>query len=130
MKSVAQDAMRPSQGWEAWFAKLDGCRSLVDGWNGYSAAAPASAAIDNAELFLKAMQAASCEPTRVSPSAMGGVAITRRNDRKKVLVEFYNDGRAFSLFSEQSSEMGVKQVAIDATSFAAFVAEMQSYLNG
>lgn len=110
MKPVVHDTMRPSRGWEGWFAKLESCRSLTDGWNGYSAAAPAAVAIENAEAFLRSMQQTGHEPTRVAPSAMGGVAITRRNESKKALVEFYNDGRVFVLFSAQSSEMDVKQI--------------------
>lgn len=126
---AAPNAMRASC-WIAWFDKLESCRSLSDGWNGYTAAAPAITAIDNAEAFLRAMQQAGCEPTRVAPSAMGGIAITRRNDRKKVLVEFYNDGRAFSLFSTPPSYMNVKQVPLNAASFAAFIGEIQEYLDG
>src|SRR5690242_7316015 len=120
MKPIIHDAMRPSREWEAWFAKLESCRSLTDGWNGYSAAAPALTAIENAAAFLKAMQQAGCEPTRVAPSAMGGVAITRWNDSRKVLVELYNDGRTFALFSTQPSDMSVKQIPVDASAYAAF----------
>lgn len=130
MKPVTHDAKRPSRGWEGWFAKLEDCRSLTDGWNGYSAVAPTGASIENAEAFLKVMQKAGYEPTRVAPSAMGGVAVTRRQDSKKVLVEFYNDGRVFALFSAQPSDMDVKQVPVDTAAFAAFASEIKEYLDG
>jgi hypothetical protein len=103
---------------------------LTDGWNGYSAVAPAAAAIENAEAFLKAMQKAGYEPTRVAPSAMGGVAVTRRHDGKKVLVEFYNDGRVFVLFAAQPSNMDVKQIPVDTSAFAKLASEIEAYLHG
>jgi hypothetical protein len=117
-------------GWSTWFTRLDACRSLQEGWNGYTAPAPAPVSIDNARVFLEAMQQAQYEPTRLAPSAMGGVAVTRRVGDKKVLVEFYNDGRAFALFSTRPSEMRVVPLAVAPASFQAFVVEMREFLNG
>jgi hypothetical protein len=110
--------------WPGWFEKLESLHSLKDGWNGYTAASPNAKSIENAHLFLQVMQLEAAEPTRVAPSAMGGVAITRRIGNRKVFVEFYNDGRVYSLFSEKSSEMNVVPVAADSLSFRALIANM------
>jgi len=115
--------------WPRWFDKLASLRVLKDGWNGYTAPAPNDKSIDIAQTFLQVMQLEDTEPTRVAPSAMGGVAITRRVGTRKVFVEFYNDGRVYSLFSEKSTEMQVVPVSVDSISFRALVVNMRDYLN-
>ncbi len=72
---------QPTSAWTRLFEKLESCRILKDGWNGYSAAAPNDLSIQNAHLFLQVMQLEGIEPTRVAPSAMGGIAITRQVGR-------------------------------------------------
>lgn len=116
-------------GWENWFAKLESCRLLKDGWNGYTAPAPHEKAIENAKLFLQVMQLEEIEPTRVAPSAMGGIAITRRVEGRKVFVEFYNDGRVYSLFSDKASEMKVNPLEASSIAFRALISNMRDYLN-
>jgi hypothetical protein len=120
---------QPLPAWSHWFEKLESFRTLKDGWNGYTAAAPNAKSIENAQLFLQVMQLEATEPTRVAPSAMGGTAITRRAGNRKVFVEFYNDGRVYSLFSEKSSEMNVVPVDAESIAFRALVANMRDYLN-
>jgi hypothetical protein len=41
IKSFPTTSSPPGQGWDDLFAKLAGYRSLIDGWNGDTAAAPA-----------------------------------------------------------------------------------------
>lgn len=114
--------------WPKWFTRLTNLRGLKDGWNSYTAPRPAEPALRNAEVFLAAMKVAGSEPTRLAPSAMGGVAITRRQGDRKVLVEFYSDGRVYALFSDRSgATMDVKPVPPE--SFAIFVATMREYLH-
>jgi hypothetical protein len=77
------------------------------------------------------LQSAGYEPTRVAPSAMGGIAITRKTDDKKAFVEFYNDSRVYALFSNRDSkEMHVEPLAIDPSCFQSFLVKMREYLNG
>jgi hypothetical protein len=121
----------PTLDWAKWFSRLDDCMALTNGWNGYTATAPNAVSIENARHFLEAMQSAGYEPTRVAPSAMGGVAITRKMGDKKVFVEFYNDAKAYALFSNcDSKEMDVEPLAIDPSGFRDFIAKMREYLNG
>jgi hypothetical protein len=114
--------------WAKWFAQLASLRGLKDGWNSYTAPRPAETAIRNAEAFLEEMRKADYEPTRLAPSAMGGVAVTPRQGDGKVLVEFYNDGRVYALFPDRgAAAMDVKPVPPE--SFATFVATMRGYLH-
>lgn len=124
------DPLPESVGWDVWFSKLESCRRLSDGWNGYTAPAPTASAVDHAYAFLQAMQQDHCDPTRLAPSAMGGVAITRKAHDRKVLVEFYNTGQVFALFSGPTTEMRVIPVAVDSLALQSFLAEMEAFLNG
>jgi hypothetical protein len=121
----------PSADWELWYKKLVSCKLLRDGWNGYTAPAPSEQAISLAERFLDTMQASGVLPTRVAPSGMGGVAVTRKVGMRKVLVELYNDGRVFALFSDRRTEdLPVEEVKSDPGSFSAFITSMRDYLDG
>jgi hypothetical protein len=116
--------------WQTWFGQLGAFTQLNDGWNGYSAPAPNAAAIAAAGLFLNLMRQEHFPPTRIAPSAMGGVGITRRQGERKVYVEFYNDGSAHALFSSGLAGMNTRPVPADPSGALAFVAEMRNYLNG
>jgi hypothetical protein len=120
----------PGTAWQNWFDKLESFAALRDGWNSYTAPKPNELSIRTARQFLEVLQAASYEPTRVAPSAMGGVAITRRAGPRKVFVEFYNDGRVYALFSEPPSGMRMAPLQVDPLSFRHFIEEMREYLDG
>ena len=115
--------------WTKWFTRLTNLRGLKDRWNSYTAPRPDELAIRNAEAFLTAMRDADYEPTRLAPSAMGGVAITRRQDKRKVLVEFYNDGRVYALFSDRDT-LAMDVQPVPQQTFAAFIPTIRKYLDG
>jgi hypothetical protein len=112
--------------WQAKFIQLS---RLRDGWNGYTAPAPSKKAIDTAHSFVDTLIKEKYEPKRLTPSAVGGVAVTQRNGNKKVYVEFFNDGTVFALFSDGSSEPISKEVIPGYQSFKALVKEMREYLD-
>jgi len=115
--------------WPMWFARLAEFAHLEEGWNSYTAPAPNEVSIQTAGVFLKVMQAAGREPTRLAPSAMGGVAVTRRQGNRKVFVEFYNDGRVYALFAQRPDDMRVVPVTSDEASFQGLASEMGDYLH-
>jgi len=63
---------------------------------------------------------------------MGGIGITHRRDRRKVYVEFYNDGKVHTIFSERSDppQMNTEPVEATTLSFDRFISKARSYLNG
>src|SRR5947209_8668635 len=61
--------------WEAELRKLE---MLRQGWNGYDAPIPTTAAIEKAGWYLQVVTREGFEPKRVEPSVMGGVGITHR----------------------------------------------------
>ncbi len=112
--------------WQTKFVQLS---KLRDGWNGYNAPAPSEKAIRTAQSFVDMLLREKYEPKRLSPSAVGGVAVTQRSREKKVYVEFFNDGTVFALFSDGNSEPISKEVIPGYQSFKALVKEMREYLN-
>jgi hypothetical protein len=111
--------------------RLHGFARLETGWNGSNAASPTALAIATAERFLKSHP--DWPPTRVEPSAMGGVGITYRTGGRRVYVEFYNDGKIHVLFSDRSSgdlKMTTRPLTLDASVLKEFSTEAQGYLNG
>jgi len=117
--------------WTRWFKKIHAALLLEDGWNGDDAPPPEVIAAVNATKFLNAMHQESYPPTRIAASAMGGIAVTRKVGNKKVLVEFYNDGKVYFLFSDRGSgSMDVKLLLLDQDSLTRFVASMRDFLNG
>ncbi len=106
-------------------------RLLEAGWNGGRAPAPSPPAIANAINFLVAMAMTDCQPTRVAPSAVGGVAIARRFGDRKALVEFFNDGTASALLADDASQdMQIHKVAITPQGFTDILDLMREYVDG
>lgn len=127
----AGDDPQPADPWQRWFTKLNSLIALKEGWNGDDSDPPNELAIYNATVFLKALKRENYEPTRIAASAMNGVAITRKVGNRKVLVECYNDGRVYFLFSDRGSgSMDVKPLSLDRTSLTAFIASMREFLHG
>jgi hypothetical protein len=128
---IGQETREPSADWETWEQQLASCKLLKDGWNGYTAPAPSERAIKLAAILLDSMRNGEVAPTRVGPSAMGGVAVTRKVGDRKVLVELYNDGRVFALFSDRrSNDLPVEEIKDTPESFASFIMKMRDYTDG
>jgi hypothetical protein len=114
-----------------WLAKLWSFTRLGPGWNGYRAAAPSLRAILNAGRFIQAANAAGATPFRIAPSAVGGVAVTRRVKERKVLVEFFNDGTANALFADDATEsMYTLPVPTTASGYQDVLLKSREYLDG
>lgn len=125
------DALQAVDPWQKWTTKLNACLDLEEGWNGDYSPPPSQLAVYNGSVFLKALRKENCEPTRIAATAMGGVAITRKVNNRKVLVEFYNDGRVYFLFSDrESGNMDVKPLQLDQGSLTRFIASMRDFLHG
>lgn len=105
---------------------LSSFASLTTGWNGYSAPPPGPLAIQMARDFLMGLDSG---PSRLAPSAVGGVGATFRAGSRKAYVEFYNDGRICVLFSDGSGEPLVRPVRHDLKAFATLASEIHDYLN-
>jgi len=114
-----------------FLTELDSYTSLPMSWNGYSAPVPSIVAIRNAKALVIESNRTSVPPQRVEPSAMGGVGITFAADPREVVVEFYNDGTAHALFSDDATgEMHTKSVSLDPSGYEEQVKDIRKYLHG
>jgi hypothetical protein len=112
-------------------AKIWSFARLAHGWNGSRAPAPTLLAIIHAARFVYALTEVGWQPTRVTPSVVGGVGITRRVADRKVLVEFFNDGSASALFSDDATQqLQTHRVKPTPQGLRATLRKMQEYLDG
>jgi hypothetical protein len=116
--------------WKLLYEKLESLRQLQDGWNQDGAPAPSARAIDQALIFVQAVEKDGLVPARLAASVVGGVGATFRKAKRKAYVEFYNDGAVCSLFSDGASEPIVSGVGGGADSFAQLISSIRAHLDG
>jgi hypothetical protein len=112
-----------------WGVKLEHMRKLKAGWNGYSAQPPSHSAIVTAKSFLYALLDERSEPSRVAPSAEGGVGVTHKGKRRRVYVEFFNDGQVLALFSDGKSHPKSERINPGTDQFRALTKKIREYLD-
>ena len=103
---------------------------LPDNWNGRKSPAPTPGAITSAALLVHMMIDRNLEPTRLAPSAVGGVGVTRRLGERLVYVECYNHGKVYAIFSDDQSEGETHRVRPDRIGVEQFLGLMEAYLDG
>ena len=113
-------------------AELDSLKDLQDGWNSYSAPAPYSVAIENAKAMVIEAYKLGTDPERVEPSAMGGVGVTFwAGNNREAAIEFYNDGTAHALLSDDATgDMHTQAVPTDRDEYRGIISEIRKYLYG
>ncbi len=115
--------------WQDLFEKIDSWLGLAPGWDGYSASPPSSLAVEGAKEFLTLLRGSELEPARVRPSVANGIGLTVRKGRRKVYVEFYNDGTVYALFSDGESEPETRQIQARQDDYLALIGQTREYLN-
>jgi hypothetical protein len=118
-------------GLESTTEALGRLSELTDGWNGYGAPAPAPVAIRSAEAFVSICQGEGFVPTRIAPSAVGGVGITYRVGARKGYLEFYNDGStALLLADDLSQQLKSRSVVPTNGECRTAIEEIRAYVDG
>jgi hypothetical protein len=111
--------------------QLWGFLSLQPGWNGYNAPPPNQEAVSIATSALGALRGMPFAPSRLAPSAVGGVGITYRRGKRKAYLECYNSGQTVLLLSDDDAEQ-LQTCKIDPTSegFSLLPGIVKEYLDG
>ena len=112
-----------------WVMKIASMTQLKAGWNGYHAPPPSAKAIGMAENFLDLLLGIDIKPSRLAPSAVGGVGITRRKNDRRVYVEFFNNGRIFALFSDGVTDPISTEIPPGRLGFLKLIGDMGAYLD-
>jgi len=123
--------MEPSTQDELWLAKLDDVLSSQPESRTKHFPVPTETAIANARSFLGELLSTGNNPTRLTISAVGGIAITRRNGTRKVMVECLNNSQVHALFADdETHQMHTRNVQPTPLGFRTLLAESDGYLNG
>jgi hypothetical protein len=126
-RATEEDNTMPSQ----WLAELDALKDFSDGWDSYSAPAPSQTAIDNAKSLVNVAIKLGVTPEHVEPSAMGGTGVTFSTGSRDVVIEFYNNGTAHALFSDEvTGAMNTLAVTTSQDGYRRVIGEVRKYLYG
>jgi len=89
--------------------------------------------MDNAKQFVKACSNAGLIPSRVNPSAVGGIGITIGNGDRKAFIEMYNRGNCWALFADYGtktdSDIQTHPVPISDADFQEIIEMIKFYLS-
>jgi hypothetical protein len=129
VKWSVKPTVQESADWGKLFRKLDSFLQLEKGWDGYSAAPPNAVAIQRARCCLESLSLENYVPAQVAASVIGGVGVNRRQGRKKVYIEFNNNGKVHALFSDGVSPPRVEPIQPDKIGFHVLIRRMRSYLD-
>lgn len=77
--------------------RLGSLRELASNWNGYGAEAPNEVALEAATLILTELGMVNLQPSRILPSAAGGVSICFFQSKKYAELECYNTGESVAI---------------------------------
>src|SRR5262249_11493105 len=108
---------------------LDQMQQLAVGWNGYSAPVPSRVALLTARSFLSTLLNEKYEPSRVAPSAVGGVGITHKRNGRRVYGEVFNSGDGYALFSANASAPQSERIKPEPDRFRELIRRIREYLD-
>jgi hypothetical protein len=112
---LGANGIRPDGAAATWAKRaqdtLDGFRQMKPGWDSYDADPPNSTAIYWAGKVIETLSRADFEPSRIVPSAEGGIAIVFVCEPKYADIEVFNTGEILAVMSDRKSEPRVWAVA-------------------
>jgi|HubBroStandDraft_6_1064221.scaffolds.fasta_scaffold174510_2 hypothetical protein len=96
-------------------SSLDACAALADNWDSYDAAKPTRHSIEAADKFLTSLFAELFMPSRVIPSAEGGVAVYFSSGNRTAYVEYRNSREVIlAMFDDHSDPIIIELTESDA----------------
>jgi hypothetical protein len=109
-------------------SSLDTCATLADNWDSYGAAKPEKHSIEATGRFLQRLFAELFMPSRVIPSAEGGMAVYFNSENKTAYLEYRNSGEVIlAMFDDHSDPIIVELTEDDADESRA-VSLIRSYI--
>jgi hypothetical protein len=111
-------------------SSLDAYATLVDNWDSYGAAKPTRRSIEAADRFLHRLFAELFMPSRVVPSAEGGIAVYFNSDCRTAYLEYRNSKEVIlAMFDDHSDPIIVELTENDADESRA-VSLIRGYIAG
>lgn len=112
-----------------WKAKLNGYATLKSGWNRYSAPAPSGLSLSSARKILMVAAQENLLPSRLAPSAVGGIGMTWQQEDREAYIEVYNNGTAWTIFSDDSGDEETAPVSLNASTLRKVMEAIRTYLS-
>lgn len=97
-----------------WDREWDYLSSLKPDWDTYGADAPSERAIETAKSFLDELGENNPDPSRIAPSAEGGVAVTFASGTRTYMIEFFNDGDISTVWSDGRGRVDAEEIMVEA----------------
>jgi hypothetical protein len=102
---------------------------LKDGWDSYRAAAPSPASIATAERILKLLRSAMLPPSRIVPSAAGGIGICFIDADRYADIEIFNDQEILATAYRGRSDPCVWEVNSDTESITEAIRQIRAHFD-
>ena len=119
----------PKQSWmQLWMERLWTLSGLSDNWDNYGAQAPAAIALSNASICLQHLSDMDYQPSKLLPSAGGGVVLVFANDKDFATIEFLNSGDSI-LELRQKNQKAVIEVVPSLTELTAVINRIKQLIN-
>ena len=116
----------------AWYRdacdKLQSFRSLEAGWNGFEAEPPSDMAITQARKVLRVLHELRFKPTRIDPSAEGGVGLTFLAGDLYGDIECFNSGEILAATSDRIHDPDVWELGATDSEIAATVQRIRTHV--
>jgi hypothetical protein len=111
-------------------SSLDACAALADNWDSYRAAKPSKHSIEAAGRFLQRLFAELFMPSRVVPSAEGGIALYFSSDNRAAYLEYRNSREIIlAMYDDHSDPIIVELTDNDADESRA-LSLLRNYIAG
>lgn len=110
--------------------KLEHLRNLEPNWDSYGAETPNETSLDLARRILEQLSNLLFEPSRVVPSAEGGVAIIFQEDDRYALFECFNDGDIAGMMMDRQAVRDVFQVDVDTAELGQAIEQIRAFIEG
>lgn len=108
--------------------QVGGLARLPKGWDSYGADPPNETAIKTSSDFIGILRDYQLRPTKVSPSAEGGVGICFERDDKYADIEFLNDGDVVAVKYRGQSDPEVWEVAKKRKAYVESISRIREHL--
>jgi hypothetical protein len=109
-------------------SSLDTCATLADNWDSYGAAKPEKHSVEAVGRFLQRLFAELFMPSRVIPSAEGGVAVYFNGENKTAYLEYRNSGEVILAMFDDHSDPIIVELTKDDVDESRAVSLIRSYI--
>jgi len=111
-------------------SSLNKLRGLEDNWNGYGSPVPNAAALENAQRVVELLHHEGRAPSRLAPSADGGVEVYLSRGTRYCSIECSNDGTIVGGVSDRQGHIQTWSSLIESSELITRIRESLDFVDG